>query len=168
MIEHPDVVTKRGFNQYSALLFTKLWIGFYIMKIKIQTSVAAPLGDTWQAFNNPEDILQWDATDDWRTTHATNDLRVGGQLLLRIEANDAGQGFDFVATYTQIELNRLIEFRDSDGRLVRLEFVESDKGVTIHQTFDADTAQPEDQQREEWQTVLNRFARYVERPFTEQ
>lgn len=59
----------------------------FIMKIKIQTSVAAPIVETWQAFNNPEDILQWDATDDWRTTHATNDFRVGGQLLLRIEAN---------------------------------------------------------------------------------
>jgi uncharacterized protein YndB with AHSA1/START domain len=138
------------------------------MKIKIQTSVAAPIGETWQAFNNPGDILQWDATDDWRTTHAANDLTVGGQLLLRIEGNDASQGFDFAATYTQIELNRLIEFRDSDDHMVRLDFVESDKGITIHQTFDADPAQPEDQQREEWQTVLDRFARYVERQFTAQ
>jgi len=63
------------------------------MKIKIQTSVAAPIGETWKAFNNPGDILQWDATDDWRTTHAANDLTVGGQLLLRIEGNDASLGF---------------------------------------------------------------------------
>ncbi|MHC8300341.1 SRPBCC domain-containing protein [Pseudomonas sp. ZS1P83] len=136
------------------------------MKINIETSVAASIADTWQAFNNPEDIVQWDASDDWHTTRASNDLKVGGKLLLRIEANDGGLGFDFAATYTQIKLNRLIEFRDDDGRVVRLDFVESDKGVTIRQTFDAESTQPEDQQRKEWQIVLNRFARYVERQFT--
>ncbi|WP_283188426.1 SRPBCC domain-containing protein [Pseudomonas sp. PMCC200344] len=136
------------------------------MKINIETSVAAPIADTWQAFNNPEDIVQWDASDDWHTTRASNDLKVGGKLLLRIEANEGGLGFDFAATYTQIELNRLIEFRDDDGRVVRLDFVESDKGVTIRQTFDAESTQTEDQQRKEWQIVLNRFARYVERQFT--
>lgn len=53
----------------------------------------APIGETWQALNNPGDILQWDATDDWRTTHAANDLTVGGQRLLCIEGNDASWGF---------------------------------------------------------------------------
>lgn len=79
-------------------------------------------------------LYQWDASDDWHTTRASNDLKVGGKLLLRIEANDGGMGFDFAATYTQVELNRLIEFRDDDGRVVRLDFVETDKGVTIRQT----------------------------------
>lgn len=134
-----------------------------MMKIAIETNVAAPLADTWRAFNNPDDIVQWDASDDWHTTWASNDLRVGGKLLLRIEANDGGMGFDFAATYTQIELNRLIEFREDDDRMVRLEFIETANGVTIRQTFDAEAKHPEDQQRAEWQAVLDRFARHVER-----
>lgn len=134
------------------------------MKIRIQAHVGAPIGDTWRAFNSPEDILQWDASDDWHTTRASNELKVGAKLVLRIEANDGGPGFDFAATYTQIALTRLIEFRnDDDGQMVRLDFVESGKGVTIYQSFDADPTQPHDQQRQEWQTVLDRFARYVER-----
>lgn len=50
---------------------------------------------------------------------------------------------------TRIEPNRLIEFREDDGRLVRLECIETDTGVTIRQTFDAEAEQPEDQQRSE-------------------
>lgn len=133
------------------------------MKITIETNVAAPIADAWRAFNNPDDIVQWDASDDWHTTWASNDLKVGSKLLLRIEANDGGMGFDFAATYTQIEPNRLIEFRVDDDRMVRLEFIETDIGVTIRQTFDAESKPAEDQQRSEWQAVLDRFARYVER-----
>jgi hypothetical protein len=47
--------------------------------------------------------------------------------------------------------------------MVRLEFIETDTGVTLRQTFDADSKHPEDQQRSDWQAVLDRFARYVER-----
>ena len=132
------------------------------MKITIETIVAAPIADVWRAFNNPDDIVQWDATDDWHTTRASNDLKVGGKLSLRIEAKNGGMGFDFAATYTQIELNRLIEFRENEDRMVRLEFIETDTGVTILQTFDAESKHPEDQQRSEWQAVLDRFARHVE------
>src|SRR3954447_19432981 len=136
-----------------------------MMKITIETHVAAPIADVWRAFNNPDDIVRWDASDDWHTTWASNDLKVGGKLLLRIEANDggSGMGFDFAATYTQIEPNRLIELREDDDRMARLEFIETDTGVTLRQTFDADSKLPEDQQRADWQAVLDRFARYVER-----
>lgn len=134
-----------------------------MMKITIETKVAAPIADVWRAFNNPDDIVQWDASDDWHTTWASNDLQVGGKLLLRIEANDGGMGFDFAATYTQIELNQLIEFREDDDRMVRLEFIEIDTGVTIRQTFDAELTHTEDHQRADWQAVLDRFARHVER-----
>ena len=35
-----------------------------IMKIVIETNVAASIRDVWQAFNNPDNIVQWDATND--------------------------------------------------------------------------------------------------------
>ncbi len=133
------------------------------MKITIETNVAAPIVHVWRAFNDPDDIVQWDASDDWHTTWASNDLKVGGKLLLRIEASNGGMGLDFAATYTQIELNRLIEYREDNDRIARLEFIQTDTGVIIVQTFDAESTVPEDQQRSEWQAVLDRFARYVER-----
>lgn len=79
------------------------------MKIAIESRVAAPIHAVWKAFNDPDDILVWDACDDWRAAKASNDLRVGGMLALRIEARDGETGFDFAATYTRVEPERLIE-----------------------------------------------------------
>lgn len=136
------------------------------MKITVVTNVAAPIADVWRAFNEPDDILQWDAADDWHTTRATNDLKVGGKLSLRIEATDGGPGFDVVAIYTKIEPNRLIECLMDDGtiadRLVCVEFFETETGVTVRQDFESDSTISQEMQRADWQAVLERFARYVE------
>lgn len=133
------------------------------MKITVQTHVAAPIAVVWRCFNNPDDIVQWDASDAWHTIWASNDLTVGGRLQLRIEANDKSSGFDFVATYAQIQMDRLIEFIAQDGTTVTLEFTEMDAGVMIRQTFDAAPQPTQAQQRAEWLSVLHRFARYAER-----
>jgi len=134
-------------------------------KITIETNVAATIADVWRAFNEPDDIVEWDAAEDWYTTRASNDLKVGGKLLLRLEDRDGGTGFDVAATYTQIETNRLIEYRMDDGRIVgrmvRVEFFETGNGVTVRQIFEAEPTLPASGQRSDWQTVLDRFARYV-------
>jgi uncharacterized protein YndB with AHSA1/START domain len=83
------------------------------MKIIVETNVVAPTDAVWRAFNNPDDIVQWDVCDDWHTTNAVNDLKLNGKLSLRIEAKD-GIGFAFTATYTKVEPGRLIEFRMDD------------------------------------------------------
>ena len=41
------------------------------MKITVETAVKAPLNAVWAAWNNPEDIKQWNAAqDDWHTTRS--------------------------------------------------------------------------------------------------
>ena len=132
------------------------------MKITIETDVAAPIDEVWRAFNDPDDIVQWDAGDGWRAVWATNDLQVGGRLLLRIDNWLAETQTDFAATYTRIEINKLIEFREDGGRMVRVEFTEKEGGVTLRQSFDADAETPAEFQRAEWQGVLDSFARHVE------
>lgn len=131
------------------------------MKITIDTDIAAPIDAVWRAFNDPHDILQWDASADWHTTRATNDLRVGGRLELRIDAKDGGSGFDFVATYTRVEPQRLIEWRVDDDHHVRVEFIENSTGVTVRQTFDADATASVEDQRQDWQGVLDSFAQHA-------
>jgi len=140
-------------------------MGFSLnMNITIEKNIHAPVADVWHAFNNPDDIVKWDGTQDWRVDAASNDLKVGGKLVLHIEIKDGAKKFDFIATYTRIELNRLIEFRQDDGLTARFEFIEIDTGVTtFRQTFEANLTQTQDQQRSEWQAVLERFAQYVER-----
>ena len=72
------------------------------MKVVVETTVKAPVGKVWSAYTSPDDIRQWNAaSDDWHTTRASVDLRVGGEFSSRMEAKDGSFGFDFAGTYTR-------------------------------------------------------------------
>jgi uncharacterized protein YndB with AHSA1/START domain len=132
------------------------------MKITVETTVAAPIEQVWHAWTTPEDIKQWNtASEDWHTTASTVDLRVGGTFSARMEAKDGSMGFDFGGTYTKIVEHKRIECTFGD-RSMLVEFFPGQGEVRIRETFDAETTNPEEQQRQGWQAILNNFARYVE------
>jgi len=131
-------------------------------KITVETKVRAPLEEVWRSWTTPEDIKVWNAaSDDWHTTDAKVDLRVGGIFSSRMEAKDGSAGFDFAGSYTRIEPHRLIEARFGDRDLM-VEFAALPEGVLVRETFDAETQHPEEMQRQGWQAILDRFARHVE------
>lgn len=133
------------------------------MKITVETAVNAGLNSVWDAFNNPADIMQWNAAqDDWHTTQAAVDLREGGTFKSRMEAKDGSAGFDFEGVYTRVEPKKAIEFRMSDGREVQVEFLERDGEVQVKETFDAETENAPELQRQGWQAILDNFGRHVE------
>ena len=79
-------------------------------EITINTLVKAPVNVVWKCWSTPEDIIKWNhATDDWHTTRAKNDLKVGGKFLSRMEAKDGSFGFDFGGIYESVIPNQLIE-----------------------------------------------------------
>jgi uncharacterized protein YndB with AHSA1/START domain len=132
------------------------------MKITVETSIQAPVGTVWSAYTTPADITQWNAaSDDWHTTKSTVDLRVGGVFSSRMEAKDGSFGFDFAGTYTKIVLHELIEYSFGD-RACAVQFMSGANGVTVRVTFDAETENPVELQREGWQAILNNFAKHVE------
>ena len=90
------------------------------------------------------------------------DLREGGKFSARMEARDGSGGFDFEGTYTRIVPDKVIDFRMSDGREVSVEFVEQANGVLVRETFDAETENPVEMQRNGWQAILDNFGRHVE------
>jgi uncharacterized protein YndB with AHSA1/START domain len=129
----------------------------------VETVVKSGLDDVWNAWNNPADIKEWNAAaDDWHTTSSTVDLREGGQFTARMEAKDGSAGFDFEGTYTRIVPNRIIQYRMSDGREVEVEFTERAGGVHVRETFDAETENTPELQRQGWQAILDNFGRHVE------
>jgi uncharacterized protein YndB with AHSA1/START domain len=133
------------------------------MKIDVQTAVAAPIEQVWRAYTTPSDIEQWNAaSDDWHTTNATVDLREGGAFSSRMEAKDGSMGFDFAGTYTKIVDRKLIEYSLGD-RNVRVEFGPDVNGVSVHVSFDSEPTHSVEQQRSGWQSILDNFARYVEK-----
>jgi uncharacterized protein YndB with AHSA1/START domain len=132
------------------------------MKITVETIVHAPVEAVWRAWTTPEDIKQWNsASDDWHTTTASVDLRVGGAFSSRMEAKDGSIGFDFAGTYTKVVENQLIESTFGERNLL-VTFVPAASGVTVRETFDAESTHSVEQQREGWQAILNNFARHVE------
>ena len=133
------------------------------VKITIEKAVNARLDTVWDAFNNPADIKRWNAAqDDWHTTESAVDLREGGRFKSRMEAKDGSEGFDFEGTYTRLEPHKFIEYRMSDGRKVQVEFLEAADGVLVKETFDAETQNSAEMQRQGWQNILDNFGRYVE------
>lgn len=133
------------------------------MKITVETLVDAGLDRVWDAWNNPADIKQWNsAQDDWHTTQSTVDLREGGKFMSRMEAKDGSVGFDFEGTYTRVVPRKAIAYRMSDDREVEVEFVERGDRVLVKETFDAETENTPELQRQGWQAILDNFGRYVE------
>ncbi len=117
---------------------------------------------TWRAYTTPEDIRQWNAaSDDWHTTSAAVDLRVGGAFSSRMEAKDGSVGFDFAGTYTKIVEHELIEYSFGD-RAAQVEFAETPKGVRVRVSFDSESTHSIEQQRDGWQAILDNFTRHVE------
>jgi uncharacterized protein YndB with AHSA1/START domain len=132
------------------------------MKITVETVVNAPVAEVWRAYTTPDDIKQWNtASDDWHTVKSTVDLRVGGAFTSHMEAKDGSFGFDFAGTYTKIVPAELIEYSFGDRTGV-VEFVTGENSVTVRVTFDAESENPVEQQREGWQAILNNFAKHVE------
>ncbi|GAC1605738.1 MAG: SRPBCC family protein [Ramlibacter sp.] len=132
------------------------------MKITIEKLVKAPVEAVWRAWTTPDDIKQWNAaSDDWHTTESCVDLRVGGNFSSRMEAKDGSMGFDFAGTYTKVLQHKLIEASFGD-RTLSVEFEAGPEGVTVRETFDAESTHPVEQQRDGWQAILDHFARHVE------
>lgn len=132
------------------------------MKITISKLVKAPIEAVWRAWTTPDDIKQWNAASaDWHTTKASVDLRVGGGFSSRMEAKDGSVGFDFAGTYTKVQEPRLIEASFGD-RVLLVEFEVGPEGVSVRETFDAESTHSIEQQREGWQSILDNFARHVE------
>ena len=66
------------------------------INITVATTVNVPGVKVWEFWTNPKHITNWNnASDDWHTPRAENDLRVGGKFLSRMEAKDGSMGFDF-------------------------------------------------------------------------
>ena len=131
--------------------------------ITVETVVNAPIDTVWKKWTNPDDIVKWNnASDDWHTTRAENDLKVGGKFLSRMEAKDGSTGFDFSGTYDTIKQNEIIEYTADDSRKVQVHFYDGDDKTTVIEVFEAENENPIEMQKSGWQSILNNFKKYTE------
>jgi uncharacterized protein YndB with AHSA1/START domain len=131
--------------------------------ITVETTVQAPVEKVWAFWSRPEHITQWNtASEDWHTTSARNDLRVGGEFNARMEARDGSFGFDFGGVYDDVKTNELIAFTIGDGRKVEVRFTGRDNETRVVERFEAESENSIEMQRGGWQAILDNFKKYVE------
>ena len=131
--------------------------------ITVQAIVNKPIETVWKKWTNPADIMKWNnASEDWHTPRAENDLRTGGKFLSRMEAKDGSFGFDFEGIYDNVITNELIEYSLADGRKIKILFSKEGNNTKVVEIFDAENENPVELQRGGWQAILNNFKKYTE------
>ena len=132
-------------------------------KITVEATVNAPVEKVWQAWNNPTDIMKWNTPDpSWHTPRSENDLRLNGKFKNRMEAKDGSFGFDFEGTYDKVDLHKEIAYTMPDGRTATTLFADKEGKTTLTTTFDPETENAPEFQKQGWQAILNSFVKYVE------
>lgn len=132
-------------------------------KVTIQATVKGNLENVWNCWTQPEHITQWNAaSDDWHCPKASNDLRAGGRFASTMAAKDGSMEFEFAGIYDEVEQHKKIAYTLEDGRKVSVHFEAAENGVAIESTFETESMNPVEMQRDGWQAILNNFKSYAE------
>jgi uncharacterized protein YndB with AHSA1/START domain len=132
--------------------------------ITVKANINAPVQKVWKLWTDPAHIINWNnASADWHTPRAENDLRVGGKFLSRMEARDGSIGFDFIGEYINVEPHTRIEYILEDGRKVQISFIENGIYTDVTESFEAEDINSIELQQAGWQSILKNFTQYAER-----
>lgn len=131
--------------------------------ITIKAKIKTPINKAWELYNSPEHVVKWNnASPDWHTPSASNDLRTGGTFNYRMEAKDGSFGFDFGGVYTAVELHQRVAYTMGDDRTVDVRFSENAGETEITVAFEPESQNPVDFQQQGWQAILDNFKKYAE------
>ncbi len=132
-------------------------------KITVGVQIHAPIAKVWELWTNPAYIVKWNqASEDWHTPYAENDLQKGGRFLSRMESKDKSQGFDMTGTYDEVRPLKKIAYTMDDGRAVEITFTTQGQLTELVETFEAETTFPAEYQKEGWQAILDQFKQFAE------
>lgn len=132
-------------------------------KVTVESLVNVPVQKAWELWTQPEHIKKWNAaSDDWHSPRAENDVRDGGKFNCRMEAKDGSFGFDFEGVYDKVKTNESMEYTMSDDRKVKVVFEPQGNATKIIETFETESENSVEMQREGWQSILDNFKKYAE------
>ena len=131
-------------------------------KILVKAIVAAPIDKVWDYYTKPERITKWNFADpSWHCPKVSNNLKVGGKYIARMEAKDGSSGFDFEVVYTEVIAQQKLSYQ-FDGRNVTIDFISKQDKTEVIIQFDPETENSIELQREGWQAILNNFKKFTE------
>jgi len=131
--------------------------------ITVEQIINAPVEKVWDYWTKPEHITKWcNASDDWHTPRAENDVRPGGSFVSRMEAKDGSMGFDFGGVYDDVKNHDYMAYTLGDGPKVKINFSANGNSTKVVESFEAENTHPEEMQRSGWQAILDNFKKYTE------
>ena len=131
--------------------------------ITVQNTINASIEKVWELWTGPEHVMKWNnASEDWHTPFAENDLKVGGKFKYTMASTDGTMRFDFEGIYTNVVNPSLIEYKLADDRKVKITFESQKNGVLLIEKFDPETENSEALQQQGWQAILDNFKKHVE------
>jgi len=131
--------------------------------IIVKTTVNAPIEKVWDSWITPAHITQWNnASPDWHTPAAQNDLRQGGRFSFTMAAKDGSFSFDFGGTYDEVILHQKIGYTMDDGRKAEILFTSNGNETAITEIFEPESMNSLEMQQAGWQAILDNFKRYTE------
>ena len=131
--------------------------------LKAEATINAPVEKVWKLWTDPKHITRWNnASEDWHTPKAENDLRPGGKFVSRMEAKDGSAGFDFEGTYQDVEMHKLISYTLADGRKAQIHFAGDKDATIVTETFEAENTHSPEMQQAGWQAIMDNFKKHVE------
>ncbi len=131
--------------------------------ITVEAVVKSPVEKVWKFWSEPQHIIQWNnASDDWHTPYAENDLRVDGKFKSTMAARDGSMSFDFEGVYTNVQQHKVIEYTILDGRKVKITFSGNGNETKVVESFEAETTNSVELQQGGWQAILDSFKEYTE------
>ena len=131
--------------------------------ITVQTTVNASIEKVWEFWTTPKHIQKWNnPTDDWQTSYVENDVRVGGKFKYTMSTKDEITSFDYEGIYTKVDKFLVIEYQLVDNRTGSIQFESQDDKIKITEIFEPEEGNPESDQKQFCQGVIDNFKKYTE------
>lgn len=131
--------------------------------ITVKTQVNTSIEKAFHYFTDATHVKNWYFADpSWHVKESSNDLKVGGEFHIYMEAKDQSFGFDFYGTYQEIIINQKLKSKLGDGRQLEVTFQSFNSYVIVTETFEAESENSIELQEQGWQAILNQFKVYSE------
>lgn len=133
------------------------------LPITVTVDIEAPLNSVWEQWTNPAHVVHWNfASSDWHCPAAESDFRPGGSFHYTMAARDENFSFVLSGTFDEIVHETGISLQLEDGRRVVTRFETVDGKTRVTESFEPESMNPEDLQRQGWQAILDNFRAYAE------
>lgn len=132
-------------------------------KIIVQVEIDEKREKVWTCWTEPKHVMAWNhASEDWHCPYAENHLKVGEGFKYTMASVNGKMAFDFEGIYTAVEPYDLIAYELGDGRQVTVAFADIGNKTFVIESFDPETENSLELQKQGWQAILDNFKKYVE------